>query len=134
MAGPVTLQGTLTKIVALDIPGVKSLRKAPPSLVTSAMLPFGYVRNCVVGIDQRSLSFQGGLQTVTCELVILIDASRQGTIEELYDATRQMIDDVTATLNANATSLRLDDFIIKEDFEAVETNSYFVVSAIIRCA
>ena len=130
----VTLQGTLNKIVALSIPGVKSIRKAPPSLVSSAMLPVGYLRNCVISMDQRSLSFQGGLQVVTCELVVLVDASRQGTVDDLYERTRQIADDIVHVLNDNAADLRLDDFTIKEDFEAIETNSYFIVSATIRCA
>ena len=130
----VTLQDTISKITALSIPGVTEIRESPPSLVTSAVLPLGYIRNCVVGMDQRSLTFAGGLQVVTVEVVILVDASRQSTMEDLYRNTRQIIDNVAATLNANASILRLDDFTIKEDFEAIETNSYFVVSAIIRCA
>jgi hypothetical protein len=130
----VTLQGTIDKLVALTIPNVKSIRESPPSSVSSAMLPVGYIRNGVIALDQRSLSFQGGLQTVTCELIILVDASRQGTVDELYRRTRQIADDIATVLNANAASLRLDDFTIKEDFEGIETNSYFIVSAIIRCA
>lgn len=130
----VTLQETIDKIVALDIPGVKTIKASPPALVTSASLPLGYIRNCIIGMDQRSLSFQGGLQIVTVELVILVEASRQSTVDDLYVITRQIMDSVVGVLNTNAASLRLDDFTIKEDFEAIESNSYFTVSTIIRCA
>lgn len=130
----VTLQDTIDKIVAMNVPGVKSIKPSPPSLVTSAVLPLGYIRNCNIGMDQRSLTFAGGLQVVTVELVILVDASRQSTVDDLYTETRAIMDNLAASLNTNATILRLDDFNIKEDFEAIETNSYFVVNAIIRCA
>lgn len=133
-ATPVTIQDTINKLTAMSIPGVKSIRKAAPASVSSAMLPLGYIRNCAITTDQRSLSFSGGMRIVTCELVILIDASRQGTVEDLYDLTRQIEDDLAIAIDANAAVLRLDDYAIKEDFEGVETSSYFVVIATIRCA
>lgn len=134
MPSAITLTETVKKISELSIPGVKTMRKSAPSSVSSAMLPLGYIRNAVIQKDQRSLSFQGGLRVVTCELVILIDPSRQGTVEDLYNFTRQIADDVAIALDDNAATLRLDDYTVKEDFEGVEANSYFIVSAIIRCA
>lgn len=134
MATPVTLQGTIDKIKALEIPGVKSIRKSTPSSVSSAMLPLGYIRNGTITTDQRSLTFSGGMRVVTCELVILVDASRQGTVDDLYDLTRQIADNIAIALDADAANLRLDDYAIKEDFEGVETSSYFVVIATIRCS
>lgn len=134
MSNAITLTETVNKIAALSIPNVKTMRKSAPSSVSSAMLPLGYVRNAMIAKDQRSLSFQGGLRVVTCELVILIDPSRQSTLEDLYVLSRQIADDLAIALDDNAATLRLDDYVVKEDFEGVESSSYFVVSATIRCA
>lgn len=134
MATPITVNGTLDTLMGMTFPGVKTMMRYPPMSVSSAQLPLLYVRNCQFSIDQRSLSFQGGLRTVGAEIIVILDASRQSSPEELYKQTRMMLDNVAATLDANAAAIRLDDYIIKEDFEAVDTNSYFVVSAVIRCA
>lgn len=134
MSSAITLTETVNKIAALSIPNVKTMRKSAPSSVSSAMLPLGYIRNAMIAKDQRSLSFQGGLRVVTCELVILIDPSRQSTLEDLYVLSRQIADDLAIALDDNAATLRLDDYVVKEDFEGVEASSYFVVSATIRCA
>lgn len=134
MPEAITLTGTINTIASLSIPNVKTMRKSAPSSVSSAMLPMGYVRNAIISKDDRSLSFQGGLRIVTCELVILIDPSRQSTIEDLYILSRQIADDLAITLDDNAAALRLEDYVIKEDFEGVESSSYFVVSATIRCS
>lgn len=133
-AQPLTIQSTVDKVKALNITGVKSIRKAAPASVSSAMLPLGYIRNCAMTMDQRSLSFSGGQRIVTCELVILVEASRQGTVDDLYDLTRQIADNTIAAIDENAASLRLSDFSVREDFEGVETSSYFVVLATIECS
>lgn len=134
MATPITVNGTLDALMGLTFPGVKTMMRYPPMSVSSAQLPLLYIRNCTFSIDQRSLSFAGGLRTVSAEVIVILDASRQSSPEELYKQTRTMLDNVAATLDANAAVIRLDDYLIKEDFEAVDTNSYFVVSALIRCA
>lgn len=133
-ATPITIQDTINNLTAMSIPGVKSIRKAAPASVSSAMLPLGYVRNCAIAMDQRSLTFAGGMRVVSCELVILVEASRQGTVDDLYELTRQVADNVAAAIDANAAVLRLDDYSVREDFEGVEASSYFVVLATIRCA
>lgn len=129
-----TVNNTLDAIMALTFPGVKTMLRYPPMNVSSAQLPLLYVRNCQFSIDQRTLNFNGGLRVVGAEIVVILDASRQSSPEELYKQTRTMLDNVAATLDENAAAIRLDDYLIKEDFEAVETNSYFVVSAVIRCS
>jgi len=130
----ISVSDTLDTIMGLTFPGVKTMMRYPPMSVSSAQLPLLYVRNCQFSIDQRSLNFQGGLRTVGAEIVVIVDVSRQNTNEELYSKTRVMMDNVAQTIDDNAAALRLDDYLIKEDFEAVDTNSYFVVSAVIRCA
>jgi hypothetical protein len=129
-----TVNNTLDAIMALTFPGVKTMLRYPPMNVSSAQLPLLYVRNCQFSIDQRTLNFNGGLRVVGAEVVVILDASRQSSPEELYKQTRTMLDNVAKTLDDNAAAIRLDDYLIKEDFEAVETNSYFVVSAVIRCS
>lgn len=130
----ISVSNTLDTIMSLNFPGVKTMMRYPPMTVSSAQLPLLYVRNCQFSIDQRSFSFQGGLRTIGAEIVVIVDVSRQNTTEELYTKTRTMMDNIAAVIDANAAELRLDDYLIKEDFEAVDTNSYFVVSAVIRCA
>jgi hypothetical protein len=129
-----TITETINAVVSMNIPGVKAIREAPPPSVSSAMLPLGYIRNCTIGHDARTLNLAGAGTIVTCELVILVDASRQGTVEDLYRETREIMDSLATTLLENSANLRLDDFSIKEDFEAVEVNSYFVVSSVIVCS
>ena len=130
----ISVANTLDTIMGMDFPNVKTKMRYPPMTVSTAQLPLLYVRNCQFGIDQRSLSFQGGLRTITAEIVVIVDVSRQNVTEELYSKTRAMLDDVAQAIDENAAELRLDDYLIKEDFEAVDTNSYFIVSATIRCA
>jgi hypothetical protein len=130
----VSISDTLDTLMSLTFPGVKTMMRYPPMSVSSAQLPLLYVRNCQFSIDQRSLNFQGGLRTIGAEIVVIVDVSRQNTTEELYSKTRTMMDSVANVIDQNAAALRLDDYLIKEDFEAVDTNSYFVISAVIRCA
>lgn len=128
-----TIQDTSAKFVALNIPGLKTKKEFPPTSVSSAQLPYLYLRNLETGLDIDTLSFGGGLQYVSGEAVFLVGVSRQNTAEELYKQTRRLMDDLQATLEANADVLKLASWNIKEYFEAVDTNSYFVVLCTFRC-
>jgi len=129
-----TVVETSAKIAALKIPGVKTSKEFPPSVVSSAQLPYLYLRNMETERDNSSLSFSGGLQAVNGELVILIGVSRQSTPEELYKNTRKMMDDLQSVLEENAADLALENYTIREEFETVDTNSYFIVLCNFRCA
>lgn len=127
-----TIQDTVEKIVALDIPGLKTKKEYPPTVVSSAQLPYLYVRNLETGLDIESLTFGGGLQYVGGEIIILVGVSRQNTTEELYRQTRKFMDALQAALEDNASPLNLASWSIKEDFESVDTNSYFIVLCTFR--
>lgn len=124
---------TAAKLAALNIPGVKTSKEFPPSVVSSAQLPYLYLRDMSTGVDIESLSFAGGLQSTSGELVILMGLTRQSTPEELYKSTRLMMDSLQTVLEANASNLHLENYDIKESFETVDTSVYFIVLCTFRC-
>lgn len=126
------IQNITPKIIAMNIEGIKTKKEFPPTIVSSAQLPYLYLRNLETGIDIETLSFAGGIQYVSGEIIILVGVSRQNTTEELYKLTRLMMDRLHAALELNASALSLESWAIKEDFEDVETNSYFVVACNFR--
>lgn len=126
------IQEITPKLIAMNIEGVKTKKEFPPTIVSSAQLPYLYLRNLETGLDISTLSFNGGPQFVSGEIIILVGVSRQNTTEELYRLTRIMMDRLHAALELNASQLSLESWTIKEDFEDVETNSYFVVSCTFR--
>ena len=128
-----TIQETMAKIVALKIPGLKTSKEFPPSVVSSAQLPLLYLRNLETERNIETLTFGGGLPAISGEIVVLMGISRQNTPEELYRLTRKFMDDLHTVLEENAADLSLYSFNIKEDFEAVDTTSYFVVLCNFRC-
>lgn len=127
-----TVQETTSKIVALDIQGLKTAKEFPPTVVSSAQLPYLYLRNIETTVDIENLAFSGGIQVVSGEIVILVGVSRQNTPEELYRQTRLMMDNLQNVLEENSRSLKLVSYTIKEDFESVDTNSYFIVLCTFR--
>jgi len=129
-----TVVETSAKLTALKVPGVKTAKEFPPSVVSSAQLPYLYLRNIQTELDISTLSFAGGWQAVSGELIILVGVSRQSTPEELYKLTRKLMDDLHAVLEENASDLKLENYTIREDFETVDTNSYFIVLCNFRCA
>lgn len=129
-----TVSETVGGMAALNIPGVKTAKEFPPTVVSSAQLPYLYLRNIETTVDITSLTFSGGLQVVSGEMVILVGVSRQNTPEELYRQTRLMMDNLQNVLEENSRSLKLVSYTIKEDFEAVDTNSYFIVLCNFVCS
>lgn len=129
----ITVESTVERILALQIPSVKVNQSFPPASVSTAQLPLLYVRDMSISLDELTMTFSGGSSVVSGEIVILVEASRQNTQEELYKKTRKIMDELYQAL-VESPSLRLLDFTIKEDFVSAETTSYFIVVAAIRCS
>lgn len=124
----ITVTWVINALAGLTIPGIHTIRPNPPASVTTAQLPSMFFRTATIGNQEGlSLSNTGGLRKVNVEALILVEADRQSTQPFLYSKTREVMDNVAQALEAAAPSLRLDDYLIRETSEAIQTTSYFAV-------
>ena len=129
----ITVAGQVEKVLNLTIPSVVTMSSSPPGTVTSAQLPYLFVRDAKMETIDRDFVFnRSGLKVITFEICVIIEPSRQNTQPASYTLSRAIMDELSNALETNAADLSLEGYSIEEKFEMSGDTVYFVVVSPVR--
>lgn len=120
-------------VMGFTMPSVATKLPSAPTQVSTGHFPVFFLRNLRLENMERSLTFgRGSLTVITFELVILIEAVRQGLQEDVYTLSRTLMDELASELEENAQAIHLDSYTVFETFETAGETAYFAVLAEVR--
>lgn len=129
----ITVTGQVNTVMAFSMPSVTTKLSSAPTQVSTGKFPVMFVRNVRVENMERTLSFaSGSLNTINFEIVVLVEAARQGNQDDVYTLSRSIMDEMVAELEENASALQLDSYNVIETFESAGDTAYFAVLAEVR--
>lgn len=129
----ITVSGQANVVKTFSLTSVATVSGVTPSQLSTAQLPLLFPRSFVLENSERTLTFgSSSLNTITFEICVIVEAVRQSIQEDVYDLTRQIIDELQAEIEDNATELALDFYTIRETFETAGETTFFAVVANIR--
>ena len=113
---------------ALSVTGVTRNYTEPPQQVNSTDLPCMWPMIPDAQREIISLTSAGGLLTVTCDLIILIEMELQDRNSVKFAATLALIDALDAALAAE-TDAGIDSWTISSNFD--EQNNWQILATVI---
>lgn len=129
----ISVVNQVNAVMGFTMPSVNTLMKSAPTQVSTGQFPIMFVRNVRLENQERTLTFaSSSLNVISFEIVVLVEAARQGKQDDVYELTRAIIDELVSELNENAAALHLDYFNVIETFESAGDTVYFAVLADVR--
>ena len=116
-------------LAALNVSGVTRKYTAPPSQLSSADLPTMYPRLPEGNQEIVSFGYEVGKLSTVCELVVVMKADKQGNSQPNFADCLTMLDALNSALDANAASLNLDRWSLRQDGEQIGETPYWIIVA-----
>jgi len=124
---------TYTEYVAtlagLDVTGVVKVYTAPPTQLSTAQLPAQWARLPQGESTVASMGGQMGLPSLTCDLVVAVEAMGQNTQPANYAKALAIIDALQAALADEALGGVVDTWTMRLDAEQIGDTTYWVIVA-----
>lgn len=99
-------------IESLEITGVRTKKKFPPTRVSENQCPYQYARIPVANRENSTLGYQQGLKRGTIEIVILVCPIILRENDENLQEAVLLLDAFTTELEENAALLDMDSYTI----------------------
>lgn len=136
-----SIDDVYTKLYALRVNGVKTHQKFPPYTFNTSDYPLLFFRNIELNMFYKSAlknnSIGGrptmlGISSIKAELIIILEAFRQGTSVKNYSKSREIMNSLVDAINSSDLIIDVETMLIKEDFEiSGDTVLYVIKSDII---
>jgi len=124
---------TYTEYVAtlagLVVTGVVKRYTSPPTQLSTAQLPAQWARLPQGETTIASMGGQMGLPSLTCDLVVAVEAMGQNTQPANYARALAIIDALQATLADEALGGVVDSWQMRLDAEQIGDAAYWVIVA-----
>jgi len=123
----------VTALGGMSVTGVTASATAPPRQVSTAQLPYLFPRLPVGNNSIETLASTPGIQSATCEVVVLLEAATQSTPALNFALALTMMDNLNTALTALAASGGVvDDWSIRQDVEVTSdgTEYYALVATV----
>lgn len=126
------IDDAIDKIYQIRVPIVKTHLQNAPYNFNTAMFPLLFVRNLRFNLEFGS-NFGNAIDlsnsTGECEIVVVIEAFKQGTAAQNYIKSREVISALAEAIVNSSMVLDNDGIAIREDFELTGDTVLFVVIA-----
>ena len=116
-------------LAGLDVTGVVKRYTSPPTQLSTAQLPAQWPRLPQGETTIASMGGQMGLPSLTCDLVIAVEAMGQNTQPANYSKALAVIDALQAALADEALGGVVDTWTMRIDAEAIGDTAYWVIVA-----
>lgn len=119
----------MSTLTSLNVSGVSRMLAYPPQQLSTADLPTAFPRYPVKNGETSGLTPCQSISRITCELVIIVEAGRQGSPPTNFIETLTLVDALDTALTANLYELNLDAWSISVNMELIGETPYHVVVA-----
>lgn len=121
-------------VAAVSVAGVTTKETAPPSQVSTAVLPMAYPRLPELSREIVSFGYTFGLDASTVEMVFLIEPLMQNTNSANFSALTAMVDAIdTAYANA-AADVGIDRWTIRQETAILSDTPYWALVATVEAS
>jgi len=125
-----TAAAFVASLTGMTVTGVNRVLTNTPQQVDTAYMPFMYPRLPEAGNEIASFTGVPGLDTVTVELVVVVEAWAQSTSALNFAAAVAVTDNLTAALKTKmAATQTIDTWRITQDIATVGTGNYWAIVA-----
>lgn len=124
-----TYTSFLASLRALTVTGVTKKFNAPPSQISSAMLPAMYPLLPEGNTEVATFSSATGMLNVACDLVIVVGALGQSTSIPNMDATIELMDALHTALDTAAAAGNFDRWSMRMETDLIGETAYWRIVA-----
>ena len=116
-------------LAGLDVAGVVKRYSSPPTQLSTAQLPAQWPRLPSGETQIATMTGAAGLPSLTCDLLIAVEAMAQNTQPANYAKALTVIDALQTTLTTEALGGVVDSWQMRLDAEAIGDTAYWVIVA-----
>lgn len=125
-----SIDNAISKLYSIRVVGVNNHQKFLPYNFSTGTFPMLFIRNMQFDLEFGSnLSNEVNLSTGQAEIVIVVEAFKQGSSVQNYEKSRQLISSLADAIISSPLLLSSEGVSIKEDFELTGDTVLFVVIA-----
>lgn len=131
-----TIASVISSFLDVEITGVKRYYDAPPLSISTAEMPFVFIRNPKV-TSGTGLTFGTTLPNyinLSFEYVIYIEQGRQSTQKDKLDLALSFLQRVATAFSVNSSSLFIDDFSSEVLYETHGDSVGLIVNTTVTCS
>lgn len=126
------IDDAINRIYEIRVPSVKLHLQNAPYNFNTATFPLLFIRNLKFNLEFGS-NFGNAIDlsnsTGECEIVVVIEAFKQGTAAQNYTKSREIISALAESIVNSSMRLENDGIEVREDFELTGDTVLFVVIA-----
>lgn len=126
------IDDAINRIYEIRVPNVKLHLQNAPYNFNTATFPLLFIRNLKFNLEFGS-NFSNAIDlsnsTGECEIVVVIEAFKQGTAAQNYIKSREIISALAESIVNSSMRLENDGIEVREDFELTGDTVLFVVIA-----
>jgi hypothetical protein len=119
----------IADIAGMTVTGVKQKLSAPPTQINTADLPLMFPRLPEGSNETFTFSGEVGLDTVACELAIVVNPAQQATSPINFALAVTLMDALTTQLKAKVVDFTLDRWTIRQDADFIGDTLYWLLIA-----
>ena len=116
-------------LAGLDVTGVVKRYSSPPTQLSTAQLPAQWPRLPSGETQIATMSGGVGIPSLTCDLVVAVEAYGQNTQPANYTKALTVIDALQVALTAEALDGVVDSWQLRLDAEQIGDTAYWVIVA-----
>lgn len=131
-----TVASIISSFLDLEIVGVKRYYDAPPISISTAEMPFVFIRNPRI-TSGTSLTFGTTLPNfvnLTFEYVVYIEQGRQSTQKDKLDLALDFLQKIATAFSVNSSSLFIDDFSSEVLYETHGDSVGLIINTTVTCS
>lgn len=131
-----TIASVISSFLDVEITGVKRYYDAPPLSISTAEMPFVFIRNPKV-TSGTGLTFGTTLPNyinLSFEYVIYIEQGRQSTQKDKLDLALSFLQRVATAFSVNSSSLFIDDFSSEVLYETHGDSVGLIINTTVTCS
>lgn len=123
-----------TAVASVAVSGVTTKETAPPSQVSTAILPVSYPRLPELSREIVSFGYTFGLDNSAVEVVFLIEPLMQNTNSANFSAMTALVDAIDTAYAAAASGIGIDRWTIRQETAVLSDTPYWALVATVEAS
>lgn len=129
-----TYAAFIPALMDMTVSGITTYADEPPMQISTAKLPLMFPRLPTGADSVVTVSGATGLQSATCEIVIVIEPLHQSLQPTNFAAALTMMDSLATTLKAATLSIGIDTWTMRVEQDYIGETPYWMIVATVEAS